>query len=181
MKRNIIIGVIVFVIGITLVVKFFSSTKSKINFQFTELKYGNIENTISSTGTIKPIRSVEVGTQVSGIVDKVFVDFNEEVKTGQILAILDTVNLALQVRDAQVNVNKHKIEYEQTKYEYEIAQELYDKGLPSELEIRSKKTIHEIVPLVFFDYQIIQTKIPPFYIIPFNTTIYWGIGGFIVV
>ncbi len=108
-------------------------------YTFTELKKGNISNTITSTGTLGALKTVDVGTQVSGKIDKIFVDFNSDVKKGQLLAILDTTNLALAVRDANSNLEKTKSQYEQALAQYNRNKELYDKGFLSELDYISSK------------------------------------------
>ena len=61
----------------------------KVTFETTKVEQGNIQTTITATGTIEPVTSVTVGTQVSGIVSKLFVDYNSVVKKGQVIAELD--------------------------------------------------------------------------------------------
>ena len=74
-----------------------------INFTTETVSLGNIRNSITATGTVSPVDTVAVGTQVSGIIDKIYVDFNSPVKKGQILAVLDTKNLTSQLNSAKAN------------------------------------------------------------------------------
>lgn len=81
-----------------------SKEKETINFTTEPVSLGNIRNSITATGTVSPVDTVAVGTQVSGIIDKIYVDFNTPVKKGQILAVLDTKNLSSQLNSAKANV-----------------------------------------------------------------------------
>ncbi len=107
MKRKILIAILILVfaaIGFKIL-----NTSGSINdekFQFGEAKKGDIINTVSGTGTINALSTVEVGTQVSGTVDQRYADFNDQVKKGQLLAVLDTMVLKTQVLDAQANVER---------------------------------------------------------------------------
>lgn len=80
---------------------------------------GNIESVVTATGTIQPITAVQVGTQVSGIVEQIFVDFNSEVKKGDIIAELDksTLKTALQVARANYQTAQNNVQYNKTVYE----------------------------------------------------------------
>ena len=112
MKKKIIYSSTV-AIALLLVIYFaFFNGKSKSETYTTGvLKKGDINVVITSTGTLEALSTVDVGTQVSGIVTKLLVDYNSEVKQGQLLAIIDTTTLAAQVRDAKASVDKAKAEY----------------------------------------------------------------------
>ena len=69
------------------------SKEQKTEFETTKVEMGDIHTSITATGTIEPVTSVTVGTQVSGIVSKLYVDYNSEVKRGQVIAELDKTNL----------------------------------------------------------------------------------------
>jgi len=87
-----LIGIIVVVVAIGLVI--FNAVSSKSTngkFTFDKITRGDLINTVSSTGTISAVSTVEIGTQVSGIIDNLNVDFNDQVKKGQLLAVLDSV------------------------------------------------------------------------------------------
>ena len=90
-KRILIIIGIVAVIAIVsiLALKPFSKKEVAVNFNTIKVEKGNISNTVTATGTIQAIKTVNVGTQVSGIILHIYVDFNDHVKQGQLLAKLD--------------------------------------------------------------------------------------------
>ncbi|MBA7687429.1 Multidrug resistance protein MdtA [subsurface metagenome] len=120
------------------------NANSESLYRFVEIQGGDLENIVSSTGTISAVGTVEVGTQVSGRVEKVLVDFNDDVTKDQVLAILDTTNLAMQVRDAEANITRTKAQFDQAEFDYNNTKALFDKKLVSELELRSKKTAFEV-------------------------------------
>ncbi len=141
MKKIFVIGGIL-IIAIAVVGYFFlgGQNSNEGDFEFAEIKRGNIENIVSSTGTLSAVGTVEVGTQVSGIVDQVYVDFNDEVKKGQVLAVLDTTLLAIAIRDAEAGVLRAKAQYDQAKSDFDRSKILYEKNLISELEFTAAKT-----------------------------------------
>ena len=115
-----------------------SKEKETINFTTEPVSLGNIRNSITATGTVSPVDTVAVGTQVSGIIDKIYVDFNTPVKKGQILAVLDTKNLSSQLNSAKANLQSAKANLQSAKaamaYQqanYNRYKTLYKKGLIS--------------------------------------------------
>ena len=88
-KKIIIVLSLIVVAGI--LVWIFSSSKeeSKVEFFKTKAVRGEIGSSITATGTIEPVTEVEVGTQVSGIIDRIYVDYNSVVKRGQLIAEMD--------------------------------------------------------------------------------------------
>ena len=76
-------------------------TKETISFDTATVGQTNIQNSITATGTIEPVTSVTVGTQVSGIVSKLYVDYNSVVKKGQVIAELDKTNLLSALNQAK--------------------------------------------------------------------------------
>src|SRR5665647_3556053 len=85
-KKSVIISSsVVFVAVIVLLIfKPFGKKKAEATFETVKVERGNITNTVTATGTIEAVVSVNVGTQVSGIINKVYVDFNDVVKKGQL-------------------------------------------------------------------------------------------------
>ena len=76
----------------------------QVGFVTEEVAPANIQNSITATGSVEPVDTVAVGTQVSGIIDKIYVDFNSTVKKGQVLAVLDTKNLTSTLNSAKANL-----------------------------------------------------------------------------
>lgn len=72
----------------------------------------SISNVVTATGTVEPVTEVDVGTQVSGIVSKLYADYNDVVTAGQLIAKMDTVTLHAELQSATAQLNKSKSEYE---------------------------------------------------------------------
>ena len=113
--------------------------KQTIEFEKTKVEKTIIQSSITATGTIEPVTSVTVGTQVSGIVSHLYVDYNSVVKKGQVIAELDKTNLTSELRTAQANLSsaQSSLNYEQANYNrYKT---LYDKGLVSANDFETAK------------------------------------------
>ncbi|MDD4857875.1 MAG: efflux RND transporter periplasmic adaptor subunit, partial [Candidatus Krumholzibacteria bacterium] len=146
MKRKTILIILCVAAAVAIggaVIRHMAKTKNGTSFQLSEVKRGNIENTVSSTGTLSAVNSVEVGAQVSGIVDKICVDFNSKVKTGQVLAVLDTTITASQVFDARAGLLKSQAQLDQAQAEYDRNKPLYEKGYLSATEFIAIKTNYD--------------------------------------
>ena len=132
MKKNLIIGTVLIAIVVAAFIIFTGGKKQEsVEFEKTTVEKTTIQNSITATGTIEPVTSVTVGTQVSGIVSRLYVDYNSEVKKGQVIAELDKTNLTSDLRTAQANLSsaQSSLNYEQANYNrYKT---LYDKGLVS--------------------------------------------------
>ncbi len=113
--------------------------EAKTEFVTAKIERGNIQTTITATGTIEPVTSVTVGTQVSGIVSKLYVDYNSVVKKGQVIAELDKTNLTSELNTARANQSSAQstLAYEQSNYNRFKA--LYDKGLVSTDDFESAR------------------------------------------
>jgi len=104
------------------------------SYQLGTVSRGAIENTVTVTGTLSPVTTVEVGTQVSGTLDTVLVDYNDYVEVGQVMAILDTVLLKATVIDAEASLERSEAQLELAVADHDRYKSLYDKGLLSEVE-----------------------------------------------
>ncbi len=141
MKKKVIIISSV-VVGLLLVgyFLFFKSDPENTKFSYVQVSKGDLNVLISSTGTLQAVKTVEVGTQVSGKIDRMFVDFNSSVRKGQLLAVLDTVVLAAAVKDAQANLDKAKAQYNQAIAVHERNKQLYEKKFMNEVDFIASKT-----------------------------------------
>lgn len=141
MKKKVII-ISSIVIGLLLAgyFLFFKGDTASTKFSFAQVTKGDLNVLISSTGTLQAVKTVEVGTQVSGKIDKLFVDFNSSVRKGQLLAVLDTVVLAAAVRDAQASLDKAKAQYNQAVAVHERNKQLYEKKFMNEVDFIASKT-----------------------------------------
>jgi len=122
MKKKIIIIAVV-VIAVLATTFYFLKPKtvdaSKIDIETSPVTLGSISKTVTATGTLEAITTVEVGTQVSGIVENLYVDFNSYVKKGQLLAKLDTTNLAAAMDQSRATLDnaKAEVDYQQANYD----------------------------------------------------------------
>ncbi len=103
----------------------------KFEYTESEVTRENITTSVTATGTIEPVTSVQVGTQVSGIVSKLYVDYNSVVKAGQVIAELDRTNLISELESATAQLRSAESDYEYQKTNHERYKNLYNKGLVS--------------------------------------------------
>jgi HlyD family secretion protein len=112
-------------------------------YEFAEVVRGDIENIVSSTGTLSAVGTVDVGTQVSGTVSRILVDYNEPVHAGQVLALIDTTMLSASVRDARAGVVRARALYDQAVRDFDRADELHQGDLISDAEFSDTRTAME--------------------------------------
>lgn len=139
-KIIIIIGIIAVLLIGAFIIKSFSKNGNGANFEFEQIKRGNLENIVSCTGTLSAVSTVNVGSQVSGIVEKMLVDFNDNVKKDQLLAVLDKTLFLASVKDAEAGILRAKSQYDQAQAELKRNQPLFEKGHLSESEFLVTKT-----------------------------------------
>lgn len=135
----IMIAIPVLILAVLLIRPLFKSANGT-GFEFVEVKKGDLENIVTSTGTLSALETVEVGSQVSGIIKNLYVDFNDSVKKGQILAILDKTLFEVSVRDAEAKVAQARATLAQAQAEVKRNQPLFEKGHISEMEFLVLKT-----------------------------------------
>jgi HlyD family secretion protein len=141
MKKKIIYSsaAVIAIILIVYFLFFFGKSKTE-TFTTGVVTKGDLNVVITSTGTLEALSTVDVGTQVSGIVSRLFVDYNSEVKQGQLLAIIDTTTLAAQVRDAKANLAKANAEYKLKAALYERNKKLFDTKYLAETDLITSET-----------------------------------------
>lgn len=144
LKKKIVIPIIILIgLGFSSWALLKNGNSENTTFTFAEIEKGDIQNTVSATGTIEPVTTVEVGTQVSGIINKIYVDFNDRVKKNQLMAVIDTTILSVQVSDAKANLVKSQAEFDKAQYNYERTEKLFKQNLLSELEYITAKSTYE--------------------------------------
>lgn len=133
-KRTTIIVISVFVIlaaAYTGYRLWFAKKDTKVVWNTVKPETGDIQILVTATGTVNAVKTVLVGTQVSGVISKIYVDFNDNVKAGQIIASLDTRSLQVVLAQASANLSKAQTQLEQLKSEYDRNQILMEKQLIS--------------------------------------------------
>lgn len=108
--------------------------KHRIEFATESVRKRDISNSITATGTIEPVTEVEVGTQVSGIIDKIYIDYNSVVKEGEVIAEMDKVTLLSDLQSAQATYDGAKAEFDYQQKLYERNEKLHRKELISDTE-----------------------------------------------
>lgn len=131
MKKKVLIttGVVVIAAVTLLVFKPFSEKQAEYTFDLAKVERSNITSTVTATGTIEAITTIKVGTQVSGIIEKVYVDFNDYVKQGQVLARLDETSLKAQVDQSQASVDMAQAQLTYQEATFKRLKALYEKNL----------------------------------------------------
>jgi len=137
-----VIGVAVIAIGFYFFLK--GSPKDAYRLETSKLSINKITTTVTATGTIDPIIEIAVGTQVSGIISKIYVDFNSVVKKGQILAELDKTTLQTDYNSQLLNLNSSKTQYDFQKKNFQRSKELHDKSLISDIDFETAKYNYEL-------------------------------------
>ena len=117
--------------------------EEKVSFETARVEKKNIHTSITATGTIEPVTSVTVGTQVSGIVSKLYVDYNSVVKKGQIIAELDKTNLTSELNTAKANLASAQSTLDYEKANHDRYKTLFDKGLVSANDYENARLSYE--------------------------------------
>jgi HlyD family secretion protein len=108
-------------------------------YRFATIERGDLEAAVSATGTLSAVTTVQVGTQVSGKITEIMVDFNDHVKKGQLIARIDSTLPEQSVRDAQAGLERNQAELEQSEREYERNQQLFQRKVLTEIEFNNAK------------------------------------------
>ena len=151
--KYIIFGIVVFVIAILIYIFFPKNDSQKIEYVTSKVKTGDLKVVVSASGNIKPTNSVEIGIEVSGTIKEIFVDFNDEVKVGQVLAKIDTTKLEAQVESsraaldiAKANQKESEVALKNKKLLYDRTKKMFDNSggkYPSQNEFDDTKFAYE--------------------------------------
>ena len=149
----------------------------QITLQTTQVEPGDIATNITATGTIEPVKTVDVGTQVSGIVKRLYVDYNSIVKRGQIIAELDRTNQLSVLSSAQAQLRSAQIELDYQKKNYARYAELKQKDLVSlaeyDVALENYRKAQESVRMAQQDVARAKTDVG-------YTTVYSPIDGVVI-
>ena len=108
-------------------------------FRQAAIERGDIEALVSATGSLSAVTTVQVGTQVSGRIDALYVDFNDTVRKGQLIARIDPTLQQQAVRDAEAGVERSQAELEQSQREYDRNKQLFDRKVLTEIDFNTAK------------------------------------------
>ena len=159
-KKKLIIGIV----GVLVVaggIWFFTGKMSKGGIRLETAKVGrsSISNTVTATGTVEPVTEVEVGTQVSGIIDKLYADYNDVVKAGQLIAEMDKVNLKAELASAEAQLASSKSEFEYQQKNYARNKILFEKKLISDSDYETSTYNYEKAKAAYEQNQAAMVKV----------------------
>jgi len=137
--------IIVLIVAAAAAAYYFLWVKRKIQYEWTTapVEKGELVVSISATGTINPVTTVLVGTRVSGTITKIYVDFNSNVKKGEVIAELDKTPLITALEDAKANEQKAYVQMQQAKRDYDRNKKLWDEKIVSDMDYYTSQTNYE--------------------------------------
>jgi len=121
----------------------FSRGKQNEQFRIEKVDRGNITMTVTATGTVSAVTTVQVGSQVSGVISRRYADFNSRVHRGQLLAELDPTPFQAQVEQRQADVTKARVDAANAKISYERQRRLLAAGLAPQADLDAAKAGYE--------------------------------------
>jgi HlyD family secretion protein len=124
------------------------SKETKITLETATVGRGDISESVTATGTVESVTQVDVGTQVTGIIDKLYVDYNSVVTKGQLIAEIEKTLLESDLKSADANLESARVTYEYTKTNYQRDKALHDKQLISDYDYQTSLK----------DYQVAKTS-----------------------
>ena len=137
------VGIVLAVVAVAGVAAYFmlhgGKSQVQVNFETAKVVKATIGSSITATGTIEAVTTVEVGTQVSGIIDKIYVDYNSPVKRGQVIAELDKTNLVSELNSANSNLQGARSDLNYQQANYNRQRTLFEKGLISANDFESAR------------------------------------------
>ena len=137
------VGIVLAVVAVAGVAVYFmlhgGKSQVQVNFETAKVEKATIGSSITATGTIEAVTTVEVGTQVSGIIDKIYVDYNSPVKRGQVIAELDKTNLVSELNSANSNLQGARSDLNYQQANYNRQRTLFEKGLISANDFESAR------------------------------------------
>lgn len=128
----------------TLVLTTACSSKEKMQLTTEKVEAGELSETVTATGTVESVTQVDVGTQVTGIIDKLYADYNSVVKKGELLAEIEKTLLESDLKSAEANVESARLTYEYNLTNYKRDKALHDKQLISDYEFQTSSKELEV-------------------------------------
>jgi HlyD family secretion protein len=139
-----IIAAVIVVVAAVAVWMIVGKKKSEaVQYKTAKVEKGDIQVTVRASGTLQAVTTVQVGTQVSGIIKKIYVDFNSVVKEGQVIAVLDTILLAQAVEDARASLRKSDIQVNQAKRDFDRTKILFEQKVMAQADYDLALTTYE--------------------------------------
>lgn len=157
-KKIGLIAIVIIIIAVIIAFLLPSSGKATVQLDVTKAHTGNISTSVTATGTVEPIVLVEVGTQVSGVISKIYVDYNSVVKKGEILAELDKMLLQSELSNASASLQSKQVELNNQQRNYNRKKELWEKQAISQSDWEDAQTTYETAKLAVTSSQAAVVK-----------------------
>ena len=125
MKKKMIIGLIA-VVAVCIVITAWTGGGKELKLNTATVREETVELTVTATGYVQPVDKIEVGTQVSGVIERIYADFNSQVKRGQLLAELDKSMLKEKLVQAKASVASAESDLRFAQQNYDRVKQLYD-------------------------------------------------------
>lgn len=125
------------------------SEKENIELETYTVEPTSMSEVVTATGTMESVTQVDVGTQVTGIIDKLYVDYNDHVTKGQLLAEIEKTLLSSELKSADANMASAKASYEYAKTNYERDKKLHDEQLISDYEFQTSRKDYDVARLSY--------------------------------
>ncbi len=149
-KKYLIYGVVIIALAVILLLSMhLTGGEPSYVFATTKVERGSINNAITATGTLEATNTVVVGTQVSGVIEKLYVDFNSKVKKGQLIAELDKSTLLSSLQNSEADLEKAKANFEYQESRMTRNKSLYEKDLLAKSEY----------DLILFNYKTSKAEV----------------------
>jgi HlyD family secretion protein len=138
-KKKIMLGLAITATAAVCLLLFTGKSSGAAPYQLTTVKAerNTLSNSVTATGAVEPVVKVEVGTQVSGIIDRIYVDYNSVVTKGQLIAEMDKVNLQAELLSKEADLAGSKTEYEYQEKNYARSRMLHGKQLISDVDFET--------------------------------------------
>jgi HlyD family secretion protein len=144
MKRWVVIAAVVVAAGAAAAWVMTRRDGSAPSYRLVTVERGDIDSVVSATGTLSAVTTVQVGTQVSGLIAELLVDFNDRVGKGQVIARLDTTLLESNLRDVEASVERARAELLQAERDLERISALYQQGVSSVADYNKAQYNHDV-------------------------------------
>ena len=160
-SKKIIIATVSTIVAIAILWFCFGGKSKSANYiiETAQAVRGDVSEAVTATGTIEPVTQVEVGTQVSGIIDKLYADYNSIVTKGQLIAEMDKVTLQAELESAQAQLASSKTEYEYQTKNYARTKTLHEKQLVSDAEYDQAFYLYETARNAYEQSQAAMVKV----------------------
>ncbi|MCU0291475.1 MAG: efflux RND transporter periplasmic adaptor subunit [Thermoanaerobaculaceae bacterium] len=136
-KKWIVLAVVVLLLGAGAYGFLSRKSADGTSYRFVTVEKGDLESVVSATGALSAVKTVQVGTQISGLISKLNVDFNDKVVAGQVIAQLDTTLLETSIHDAEATLERNQAQLRQAERDFERIKTLHQQGISADADFNT--------------------------------------------